>query len=166
MRKLVETPHPTTLKTIILSQNCLQSSRILIEARLVIEDSLQEMIELACELFGMKAVIILSLPYINSVKTMGGVRQLKDTNAMIHKLIHNWPSGKHGVNRVQVLDFSTFADSWMEWNARLMGMDTSDANYTLENLKFPYTPKGMDCCKSIAQVCVKRVPDQSIKCEP
>jgi hypothetical protein len=35
---------------------------------------------LASELFGVKkGRDILSLPYINNVKTMGGIRQLKDT---------------------------------------------------------------------------------------
>jgi hypothetical protein len=129
----------------------------------VTEEKLQEMIELASELFGVKTVVILSLPYINNVKTLGDVRQLKDTNDMIRKLGQNWPSGKHGVKRVQVLDFATFGDSLMEWNARLMGMDTSSANYTLETLQ---ATGNSAISQSIAQVCGKRVPDQTRKCEP
>jgi hypothetical protein len=39
---------------------------------LVTKEKLQEMIELASELFGVKMVmIVLSLPYINNVKTLG-----------------------------------------------------------------------------------------------
>jgi hypothetical protein len=129
---------------------------------LVTKEKLQEMIELASELFGVKTVMILSLPYINNVKTLGDVRQLKDTNDMIRKLSQNWPSGKHGVDRVQVLDFATFGDSLMEWNGRLMGMDTSSANYTLEKIKGTRRIPP----KSIAQVCAKRVPDQTTECEP
>jgi hypothetical protein len=128
---------------------------------LVTEEKLQEMIELASEIFGVKTVMIISLPYINNVKTLEDVRQLKDTNNMIHKLSQDWPlEGKHGVDHVQVLDFASFGDSLMEWNANLMGMDTSSANYTLESLK-DRSNRG----RSIAQVCVKRVPDQSTQCE-
>jgi hypothetical protein len=130
---------------------------------LVTEEKLQEMIELASELFGVKTVMIISLPYINNVKTLGDARELKDTNNMIHKLSQNWPSeGKYGVDHVQVLDFATFGDSLMKWNANLMGMDTSSANYTLESLK----DSGKSRDRSIAQVCGKRVRDQSKKCEP
>jgi hypothetical protein len=82
---------------------------------------------------------------------------------MIHKLSQNWPSeGKYGVDHVQVLDFATFGDSLMKWNANLMGMDTSSANYTLESLKDYGSRRDL----SIAQVCGKRVPDQSTQCEP
>jgi hypothetical protein len=54
--------------------------------------------------------------------------------------------------------------SWtlMEWNARLMGMDTSSANYTLETL----ATSNSAFSRAIAQVCGKRVPDQTAKCEP
>jgi hypothetical protein len=132
------------------------------------------MIELASELSGVKTVMIISLPYINNVNTLGDVRQLKDTNSMIHMLSQNWPSeGKHGVDHVQVLDFATFGDSLMKWNANLMGMDTSSANYTLESLKDYGSRRDHSIAqgtvwrdRSIAQVCGKRVPDQSTKCEP
>ena len=131
----------------------------------VTEKKLLEMIELASELFGVNTVMILTLPYINNVKTLGDIRQLKDTNDMIHKFSQNWPSaGKHGVDRVQVLDFATFGDSLMEWNARLMGMDTSSANYTLESIQA--NKKSGNQQRSIAQVCAKRVPDQATTCEP
>jgi hypothetical protein len=135
---------------------------------LVTEEKLQEMIKIASEVFGVKTVMIISLPYINNVKTLGGIRQLKDTNNMIHKLSHNWPlEGKHGVDHVQVLDFATFGDSMMEWNANLMGMDTSSANYTLKSLKsLKTTKKKHQKPRSIAQVCAKCVPDQSTECEP
>jgi hypothetical protein len=60
--------------------------------------------------------------------------------------------------------------SWtlMEWNARLMGMDTSSANYTLETLRNLEGSKKDRLLfdRSIAQVCGKRVPDQTAKCEP
>jgi hypothetical protein len=131
---------------------------------LVTEEKLQEMIKIASEVFEVKTVIIISLPYINNVITLGDIRQLKDTNNMIRKLSQNWPlEGKHGVDHVQVLDFATFGDSMMEWNAKLMGMDTSSANYTLESLQS--TPK-IRQPRSIAQVCAKYVPDQSTQCEP
>jgi hypothetical protein len=130
---------------------------------LVAEEKLQKMIKIASEVFGVKTVMIISLPYVDNVITLGDIRQLKDTNNMIRQLSQNWPSeGKHGVDQVQVLDFATFGDSMMEWNANLMGMDTSSTNYTLESLKS--TPK-IRQPRSIAQVCAKYVPDQSTQCE-
>ena len=130
----------------------------------VTETKLQEMIELANELFGVKTVMILSLPYINNIRTLGDIRQLKDTNDMIHKLSKNWPSGTHGVDRVQVLDFATFADSLMEWNARLMGMDTSSANYTLESLiraQESLEIKSDQLPKSVPNACLIKQPHAS-----
>jgi hypothetical protein len=62
------------------------------------------------------------------------------------------------VEHLLLLEFGDFVDSLMEWNARLMGFDTSVANYTMEQLGEKGKP-------SIAQLCSTRVPVGSSTCE-
>jgi hypothetical protein len=68
----------------------------------------------------------------------------------------NWSKGLTGVDQVLFLDWGRLSDLLTEWNARLIGYDTSNpSSYLLENLA---------CCstngytRSIAQICSEKVP--------
>jgi hypothetical protein len=126
--------------------------------------ALNETVHLAHELFGVSSIVFISLPFVNYVVTMDDLHLLNEKNTLIRDFVRNWEksaSAGSGVEHLLLLDFGDFADSLMEWNARLMGFDTSVANYTMETLS---------CCprkgikKSIAQVCSTRVQVGSKNC--
>jgi hypothetical protein len=127
-------------------------------------EALNETVHLAHELFGVSSIVFISLPFVNNVVTMDDLRLLNKKNTLIRDFVRNWEESggaESGVEHLLLLEFGDFADSLMEWNARLMGFDTSVANYTMETLS---------CCprkgfkKSIAQVCSTRVPVESKNC--
>jgi hypothetical protein len=129
------------------------------------EKALTETVHLAHELFGVSSIVFISLPFVNNVMTMEDLRLLNEKNTLIRDFVRKWEmSGEagSGVEHLLLLEFGDFVDSLMEWNARLMGFDTSVANYTMEALS---------CCpgrgykQSIAQLCSTRVPAGTSKCE-
>jgi hypothetical protein len=129
------------------------------------EKALNETVHLAHELFGVSSIVFVSLPFVNNVVTMEDLRLLNEKNTLIRDFVQNWEKSGDagsGVEHLLLLEFGDFADSLMEWNARLMGFNTSSANYTMEALS---------CCpgrgfkQSIAQLCSTRVPVGTSKCE-
>jgi hypothetical protein len=127
--------------------------------------ALNETVHLAHELFGVSSIVFISLPFVNNVVTMEDLRLLNKKNTLIRDFVRNWKKSagaESGVEHLLLLEFGDFADSLMEWNAGLMGFDTSVANYTMETLS---------CCprkgftQSIAQVCSTRVPVGSKNCD-
>ena len=127
------------------------------------EKALNETVHLAHELFGVSSIVFISLPFVNNVMTMVDLRLLNEKNTLIRDFVRTWEGlVGSGVEHLLLLEFGDFADSLMEWNARLMGFDTSVANYTMEALS---------CCPgrgykhSIAQLCSTRVPVGTNKCD-
>jgi hypothetical protein len=125
------------------------------------EKALNETVHLAHELFNVTSIVFVSLPFVNNVNTMEDLRLLNETNTLIRNFVRKWEksgdAGSSGVEHLLLLEFGDFVDSLMEWNARLMGFDTSVANYTIEALE-----RGK---QSIAQVCSTRVKVGSSTCE-
>jgi hypothetical protein len=126
------------------------------------EKALNETVHLAHELFNVSSIVFMSLPFSNNVNTMEDLRSLNETNTLIRNFVRKWGKSDgdagSGVKHLLLLEFGDFADSLIEWNARLMGFDTSVANYTMEQLNFKDNP-------SIAQLCSTRVPVGNITCE-
>jgi hypothetical protein len=125
------------------------------------EKALNETVHLAHELFNVSSIVFMSLPFVNNVNTMEDLRLLNETNTLIRNFVRKWDKSKDagsGVKHLLLLEFGDFVDSLMEWNARLMGFDTSVANYTMEQLREKNKP-------SIAQLCSTRVPVGSKTCE-
>jgi hypothetical protein len=126
--------------------------------------ALNETVQLAHKLFGVSVVVFISLPFVNNVVTMKDLKRLKEKNDLLRDFVQSWQNdgGGGGVKHLLLLEFGDFADSLMEWNARLLGFDTSVANYTMEALS---------CCprlkikQSIAQLCSIRVPIGTRDCE-
>jgi hypothetical protein len=124
------------------------------------EKALKRTVHLAHELFGVSSIVFMSLPFINNVHTMESLRLLNETNALIRDFVRKWENSgdaARGVKHLLLLEFGDFVDSLMEWNSRLMGFDTSVANYTMEGLK--------GSIRSIAQLCSTRVPIGAYTCE-
>jgi hypothetical protein len=158
-----------------------------IPLRNITAKALNETVQLAHELFGVSVIVFISLPFVNNVVTMEDLRMLKEKNDLLREFVRSWQNdgGAGGVQHLLLLEFGDFADSLMEWNARLMGFDTSATNYTMDSLSCR-PGKGHDVCrkvrvdvanykmenlyggpfkKSIAQLCSSRVPMKRRKCE-
>jgi hypothetical protein len=124
---------------------------------------LNETVQLAHELFGVSVIVFVSMPFVNNVVTKKDLRMLKEKNDLLRDFVRSWQTdaAAGGVKHLLLLEFGDFADSLMEWNARLMGYDTSVASYKMETLS---------CCprrgytQSIAQVCSARVLIGTKKC--
>jgi hypothetical protein len=126
----------------------------------ITEATLTESLVMAHKLFGVQTVIALTLPVNNNVKTMEALEQLHQTNAMIRPVVNNWSSESSvAPQHVLLMDFGTWADQLTKWNARVAGMDTTQANYTLAWLgcagRFP---------PSLAMLCTDIVPPESCAC--
>jgi hypothetical protein len=129
------------------------------------EEALNETVHLAHELFGVSSIVFISLPFINNVLTMEDLRLLNEKNTLIRDFVRKWEKSVDagsGVEHLLLLEFGDFVDSLMEWNARLMGFDTSVANFKMEALS---CRAGSGFNQSIAQVCSTRVPVGSSTCE-
>jgi hypothetical protein len=128
------------------------------------EASFAETANLAGELFGVSTVIFISVPFSNNIVTENDMQLRELTNKKLQHFSDNWEVGRSGVNHMMVLEFGDFIDSWMEKNARLIGLDTSNRrdHYALETLQSGQNPS---VSKSIAQMCAKRVPAGSKDCE-
>jgi hypothetical protein len=103
----------------------------------ITEATLAESLVMAHKLFGVQTAIVLTLPLNNNVKTMEELEQLHQTNAMIRRVVDSW-SEERGPQHVLLMDFGTWADQLIEWNARVSGMDTTTQsnanNYMLTRL--------------------------------
>lgn len=156
-------------------------------------EQLQETIELAHEVFGVKVVIFTTLHYVNNILTHEQRTTLDQTNQQLIEFSRNWTtahSNKNsttGVHTVYVLDHGRLNDELFEWNARLLGFNTTNytainstnssvsnnSNGTVEN-DYDYidtklqTPKHGHRWKpqawTVAQVCAKKVPHMSTDC--
>lgn len=122
------------------------------------EEKLNESVTLANELFGVRNVIFLSLPFVNNVKTKDDLKDLQETNSMIKEFARK---NHTSVNNILVLDFGRLGDALTKWNGQLIGYDVSTTDYLFERLK---------CCRrkgfrrAIAQVCAERVERGTDKC--
>jgi hypothetical protein len=96
---------------------------------------------------------------------MEDLRLLNETNTLIRNFVRKWEKtgdADSGVKHLLLLGFGDFVDSLMEWNARLMGFDTSVADYTMERLRWSKHSRSE---QSIAQLCSTRVPVGRSTCE-
>jgi hypothetical protein len=124
---------------------------------------LEEAIALAHELFAVKHVILITLPFVSNVMTLEQLALLHTKNQMIRHLANSWESGRHGVESVLAMEFGRLGDSLVEWNARLIGFNTTDTDYLIE--------ERLECCprqgfqRSIAQLCGARVEDGAKDCQ-
>jgi hypothetical protein len=117
--------------------------------------ALHEAVAMAHELFGVSTMVVVTLPFANNVVTMKDLTLLQEKNDLLRDFVNGWnKTDAIGVDNLLLLEFGNFADLLMEWNGRLMGMDTSNANYTMENLG----SANRHFSQSIAQTCSQRVP--------
>jgi hypothetical protein len=119
------------------------------------ESKLKETVITANEVFGVSMVIFVGLHFINNVFTAEDLALLKQKNDLVRKFAAEWPRGQDGVESVLFLDFGRLSDSLVEWNARLIGYDTSNSSYLREHLSGCCPGQGR--AKSIASVCSERV---------
>jgi hypothetical protein len=123
---------------------------------------MEETVQLANELFGASTVMFIGLHFNNNVLTAEDVVLLKEKNDLIRKFVTEWPSGKYGVNHVLFLDLPSLQDLLLEWNARLIGFNTSDSSYLQEHLA--------GCCpamgykRAIASICSEKVSTREKDC--
>lgn len=87
---------------------------------------------------------------------MDDLQQLEEKNQMIRRLIQNWD---HPTLRLFVLDFGSWIDRIMEWNAYHIGMIKTIPNWNIisptQNQK-KFTLQRLDCAKyppSVAVAC-------------
>jgi hypothetical protein len=85
-------------------------------------------------------------PPQNNVRTIEELQKLRETNRMIRDFVNAWDDPT--IPNILLMDFGGWIDQLIDVNARLMGMDRTASNYTLERLgcfkKYP---------PSVAQVC-------------
>lgn len=131
----------------------------------ITKETIEESIQHAHDLFGVKKVIIIDVPFSNNVKTVNDLWEQKRTNDMIHGLpstmiFREEPSGKPDKVQVVTLKLSQFTEHFMFHNANLLGMNTSDSSvYSLER------PVGCgEFPLSIAQGCSARSNASSCDC--
>jgi hypothetical protein len=130
----------------------------------VTEESLQQTVKLAHELFGVSTVVFVSMPFINNIQTMQDLLDLKNANKRVRDFAQGWRTtrnntGGDSVKDVLVLEFGNLVDHLMEENARLLGYDTSDQNYTMDRLASGKLKK------SVPLVCGNRTAVGATKCK-
>lgn len=125
----------------------------------ITEPKLSESVSLVQELFGVRNVIFLSLPFVSKAMTVKDLRALHKTNEMLKAFARK----KHfAVDNILVLDFGRLGDTLTAWNGRLLGYNvTNNADYLSEGLRCSEYPKPS---QSIAQVCGERVDKCSRAC--
>ena len=133
--------------------------------REITRERLTETVELSNEIFGATTVIVISLPFVNNVGSMEQLQEMKETNDMMRHFTRSWEAGRSGIRHVLLLEFGRYADLLLEWNARLIGYDTTrQRNYSMEFLagigRVPQVKK------SIAQHCGQPVAIGSRGCPP
>lgn len=135
----------------------------------ITQQSLQESIQLAHELFGVTKVILVDLPFNNNVLTEQDWMDRQTNNQMIQQMAqtyhhNNDNNNTGGVRDVVVLQFARWTDLLMEFNARRIGLipatePARNKSYALARLgcrkKFPL---------SIAQGCAEYVTAGQCRC--
>jgi hypothetical protein len=137
----------------------------------VTQQDVLETIALAHELLGVRTVLFVSMPFINNVQTLHDVADLQRANANLRTWVDEYnnrtlvtrasggggggggggnQSASDGVERVMILEFGHLMDELMALNARLMGYDTADSQYTMDRLDNAWN-------NSIPFVCGERV---------
>jgi hypothetical protein len=136
----------------------------------VTRQALREAIDLVHELFGARKVVLLTIHTTNNVENMDDVDLLDEKNRMIRHFADTWtqqPTGNScsGVEQMAYYDLGRLADTLLEWNARLLGYDTSgNKSYIMDPLKTPAHLKSLRLRFKIAHICAERVPSLSRTC--
>lgn len=157
----------------------------------VTNESLTETITLANELFGIRKVIFVTMHYNNNNNLDAqSHNDLLHTNELVREFAHRWTTKKNsnsnqhqrqnnnndnnntnsnssrggngnGVDAVYVLENGRLNDAMMEFNAQIIGFNTSTLSYIQEaklgNEKATHS-------LSVAHVCAERVKDKSTNC--
>ena len=101
----------------------------------ITQQTLQETIELAHELLGIKTVVFFNVPFTNNIRTMKEVQEMERKNSMIREFCMNWKPVENGVQRLLVLDYHNFMDELIAANSRAIGMnETADNSHWLIRL--------------------------------
>lgn len=160
-------------------------------------DALQDTVELAYELFGAQIVIFITMDYNNNVMSREHWDEMKRRNQMVLDFAYNWTVAQkqtktatetnngqttmdvgHGVHTVYALDSAKLLDGMLEWNARLIGFDTTNETtitdsssigdyhyYTDQKLKSIDGRNGkVTYMNTVAQMCAEKVPLESSEC--
>ena len=136
----------------------------------VTEETLRSIIELANQLFGVRVVVFTSMHYCNNILTKKDREEMDRRNRLVVQFARNWTKthgnnknrkgGGAGVHTVYVLDQGRLSDELMEWNARLLGFDTTTENYTEVNLD----STNQTFRRTVGHVCGERVSHNSDDC--
>ena len=102
----------------------------------ITEELLQETVEVAHEVLGVKTVIFITIPFSNNVKTEQDIIDMHRTNDMIRNFSRAWQSGETGVDHILVQDYGKFTHELIERNAQVIGMNISTGreSYMLRRL--------------------------------
>lgn len=115
----------------------------------ITRDTLQETIQLAHDVFGVRQVLFIDIPFTNNIKTVQHLAERIEANEMIRQVADTYDgeSDDDAVTRVTTLRFARWTDHLMEYNARSIGLLPPDntfvqnKSYTLDRLgcapKFP-----------------------------
>jgi hypothetical protein len=114
--------------------------------------ALEETVELAHELLGVKTIIFVTVPFSNNVRTEQELRDMHRTNNIIRTFCNEWISVENGVHHVLVQEYGNFTHELIERHARAIGMNTSVDNdsYMLLRLK---TRPALRFPASVAHAC-------------
>ncbi|CAB9511164.1 expressed unknown protein [Seminavis robusta] len=127
----------------------------------VTQEAFQDTILTAHSVFGVSTVVFVSLPLVNNVQTVADFEELHRKNQQLKQYAHAWNTNATTTTttiRVLVLDFGHLMNQLLELNARGLGYDTSNLNYTLDHLK------GRQLPSSIPLVCAERQKEGAKKC--
>lgn len=129
----------------------------------ITEATIHETVNMTKELFGVKKIILLNIPFNNNIRTTQDLEDWKLTNNMIDRVASSYSSELTGERaagndvQVTVLHFAQWTNMLMQHNAQAIGWNTSDA---AGNFNESY-PLGRLGCKrfpaSIAQACAEKV---------
>lgn len=131
----------------------------------ITEASVRETIQLAQELFRVKKIILLNLPFNNNIKSHEGLQDWKRTNAMLDRVAVAYPSELTGNVQVSVLQFAQWTNLLTFQNAKAIGWNTTDA---AGNPDESYVLDRLGCKKqhpiSIAQGCAEKATKGDCQC--
>jgi hypothetical protein len=139
----------------------------------ITQDTIQESLRLAHELFGVRQAILIDIPFTNNILTAQDLENKKQTNEMIRQVAAKYPlyggaGNRHSfdeVNKVTTLQFARWTDHLMEYNARAIGMLPADNTFITNKT---YTLDRLGCSKkfpiSIAQGCAEMAKAGDCQC--
>ena len=111
---------------------------------------IKETVEVAYELFGVKAVIFVTVLFDNNT---GQLWRLERCNEMIRNFCHSWKPQPDGVQHVLFLDYNRFMHDLIETNALFLGMNVSGDNddYMMQHLadKTQFSPSIAHACAEL-----------------